>query len=521
MAWNLIDTLNSDLKTENLFDGLPENAKKLSGQALPPEKVQEIAAPPRLDDSPESIRWARLKQDVGQAQVFNSAKPVSEIGVFDSIPAVEKTQFTEAQPVREEARKATLGEVFNQGVGHVRDIEASFKANNYGKDGEKGENTAVHAAWKAAYLEKLSSHVEDNYGIPRDQVGTIFATLAKTNGGFRTAREMDEIIKIQKEGVSFTGVDGEVTVGPDEPWEVALGAYKAKQTAALRGKEPVDLVKRTGEIQGVLKNATDANGEPLPGQEAVFDNALKALAQLNGIPTETSQYGYGVGRLSKQMSEFQNAQAVEAASYGGVTSDQFGARISELQIQIQEKAIKDAPTFNTIDERAKWLSNRETAGLPFFMGIGGKKALVRATGEPNIVEEFVSQGKSGSPEMIKHDLAASPKIEPEKPKSEFTGAGESGQRVRRGIGKVGNASSAALDMVANAISDIPSQAANAASGVAEFGAGVAGYNIDVPEVNTPARLKNPFRDDRWFGHGVPTVEQIRKDQEMIAKRKKK
>ena len=525
MAWNLIDTLNSDLKTENLFDGLPENAKKLSGQALPPEKVQEIAAAPRLDDSPEISRRARLKQDIGQAQVFNSAKPDSKIGVFDSIPTEEKTKFTAAAPVVEEERKATLGEVFNQGVGRFREIEASFKANNYGKDREKGENSAFHAAWKAALLDKLSSHVEDNYGIPKDQVGSIFTTLAKTNGGFRTAREMDEIIKIQKEGVSFTGENGEVTVGPDEPWEVALAAHKAKQTAALRGEKPVDLVKRTRELQEVLKASSDANGEPLPGQEAVYDNAHTALGQINGIPTATSQYGFGVGRLSKQKSEFENAQAIGAASYGGVTSDQFGSRISELQSQIQQKAIKHAPTFNTIDERAKWLSNRETASLPFFMSIGGKKALVRATGDPNIVEEFVSQGKSGSPEMIKHDLAASPKAETEKPKSSFTGAGEAGQRVRRAVGRVVKGAGQASQSMGNTISDIPYQALNAASGVAEFGAGVAGYDLDIPKVDTMTEAFNKLGLDNRndFARGksdIPTVEQIRKDQEMIAKRKK-
>lgn len=525
MAWNLIDTLNSDLKTENLFDGLPDNAKKLSGQALPPEKVQEIAADPRLDDSPEISRRARLKQDIGQAQVFNSAKPDSKIGVFDSIPTEEKTKFTAAPPVVEEERKATLGEVFNQGVGRFREIEASFKANNYGKDREKGENSAFHAAWKAALLDKLSSHVEDNYGIPKDQVGSIFTTLAKTNGGFRTAREMDEIIKIQKEGASFTGVDGEVTVGPDEPWEVALAAHKAKQTAALRGEKPVDLVKRTGEIQAVLKAATDANGEPLPGQEAVYDNAHKALAQINGITTETSQYGFGVGRLSKKMEEFKNAQAVGAASLGDTPADQFGATISGLQSKIQEQAIKFAPTFKDNSQKNAWLSNPETAGLPFFMFIDGKKALLKATEDPNVMDRFVAQGKSGSPEMVKYDFNKKPTPEKTDPESEFTGAGEVGQRVRRAVGRVVKGAGQASQSMGNTISDIPYQALNAASGVAEFGAGVAGYNLDIPKVDTMTEAFNKLGLDNRndFARGksdIPTAEQIRKDQEMIAKRKK-
>lgn len=313
MAWNLIDTLNSDLKTENLFDGLPENAKKLSGQALPPEKVQEIAAAPRLDDSPEISRRARLKQDIGQAQVFNSAKPDSKIGVFDSIPTEEKTKFTAAPPVGEEERKATLGEVFNQGVGRFRDIEASFKANNYGKDREKGENSAFHAAWKAALLDKLSSHVEDNYGIPKDQVGSIFTTLAKTNGGFRTAREMDEIIKIQKEGVSFTGVDGEVTVGPDEPWEVALAAHKAKQTAALRGEKPVEdkTVAQTTAFIASIKSAYEMP-EGTPEQRTLKTATISNLEDQGNAVTGGKFY-----RDLHQDRENTIATAVKNMSPGG------------------------------------------------------------------------------------------------------------------------------------------------------------------------------------------------------------
>ncbi len=491
-------TWNLDKALEGVTKGSALSASNMLADL--PEKTAPVTPAP-VSTPPPSV-------------AFKSAS------VFSSLP--EKAPAPEIAP----PDVMSLGEVFNQGAGYLRDIVAAQKARDYGKAGTRGANAMYHEALKSGVLEKMSAYVEDTYGIAKDQVPTIFNTLVKTNGGLRTGKEMDEIIKIQKEGTSFTGVDGEVTIGPDAPWELALGAHKAKQTAALRGKEPVDLVKRTGEIQGVLKNATDANGEPLPGQEAVFDNAHKALAQLNGIPTETSQYGFAVGRLSKQMSEFENAQAVGAASYGGVTSDQFGARISELQIQIQQKAIKSAPTFNDNSQKNAWLSNPETAGLPFFMGIGGKKALVRATEDPNVMEQFVEKGKSGSPEMVRVDLAASPKTETEKPKSEFTGAGESGQRVRRAVGKVTRGLGEATQSIGNTISDLPYQAVNAASGAAEFGAGVAGYNLNIPKIDTMTEALNKLGLDNRndFARGkmnLPTVEQIRKDQEMIAKRKKK
>jgi hypothetical protein len=160
------------------------------------------------------------------------------------------------------------------------------------------------------------------------------------------------------------------------------------------------------------------------------------------------------------------------------------------------------------------------------MGIGGKKALVRATEDPNVMEQFVEKGKSGSPEMVRVDLAASPKTETEKPKSEFTGAGESGQRVRRAVGKVTRGLGEATQSIGNTISDLPYQAVNAASGAAEFGAGVAGYNLNIPKIDTMTEALNKLGLDNRndFARGkmnLPTVEQIRKDQEMIAKRKKK
>jgi hypothetical protein len=109
----------------------------------------------------------------------------------------------------------------------------------------------------------------------------------------------------------------------------------------------------------------------------------------------------------------------------------------------------------------------------------------------------------------------------ETPKSSFTGAGEAGQRVRRAVGKVTRGLGEATQSIGNTISDLPYQAVNAASGVAEFGAGVAGYNLDIPKVDTLTEARNKLGLDNRndFARGkmnLPTVEQIRKDQEMIA-----
>lgn len=42
MAWNLTDTLNTDLKKGYLFDDLPENSVKLAGQAVDPSRVRTL-----------------------------------------------------------------------------------------------------------------------------------------------------------------------------------------------------------------------------------------------------------------------------------------------------------------------------------------------------------------------------------------------------------------------------------------------------------------------------------------------
>lgn len=390
MAWNLLDTLNSDLTKTNLFDGIDtaESNKKLTNQAAPIEKAQEIAPDP-----------VQLNQDVGQAQVFNQrdsagqrAKPDSKIGVFDSIPTEKETQFTEAAPIQ---KNITLGEVFDRGVRHIRDIEASFKANNYGKDGEKGENAAIHTAWKAAYLEKLSSTVEDKFGIPRDQVGSIFTTLAKTNGGFRTAREMDEIIKIQKEGVSFTGVDGEVTVGPDEPWEVALAAHKAKQTAALRGEKPVDAVKELGQITEQLSKLRDKDGNLIAGDgnEALNENLLARRDAVMKLPTGTSAFSTSFNRLNVEDNNLSYAESA-GVGYKNLEPGEITARRLQINQDRVALAIQHAPTFGDKGEQLKYLTDPETKGLPFKETVNGIPTILFPTDKPNIYKQWSSSEKT-------------------------------------------------------------------------------------------------------------------------------
>lgn len=345
--------------------------------------------------------------------------------VFSSLP--EKP--TANARVNESQATPSLGEIFVNVRGILQELDAVRKANDYGKPQQRGINKAHHAIAVNALMQKFGGDIENAYGIPSGDVPQLFTDVSKSNAGFRSKEDIDRIHNIVKNGVpDFVDTKGNTVALPKNmSFAQAIEVDNQMFTSSLKGKEPVDLVKRTRELQEVLKASSDANGEPLPGQEAVYDNAHTALGQINGIPTATSQYGFGVGRLSKQKSEFENAQAIGAASYGGVTSDQFGARISELQSQIQQKAIKHAPTFNTIDERAKWLSNRETASLPFFMSIGGKPALVRATEDPNVLEQFVEKGKSGSPEMVRVDLNKKPT--PEKTEKTYGGGTDIGLKI--------------------------------------------------------------------------------------------
>ena len=384
-TWNL----------DNALEGLSKRSA-LSASNMFDDVIPEKTAPQSAPNTPAT-----------QTQAFKS----DASKVFSSLPekplASARVNGSEATPTA-----PSLGEIFVNVRGVLQELDAVRKANDYGNDQQRGMNKAHHATAVSALMKKFGDDIENIYGIPSGDVPQLFTDVSKSNAGFRSKEDIDRIHSIVKNGVpDFVDTKGNTVALPKNMSFAQVIEFDNQMfTNSLKGKEPVDLVKRTRELQEVLKASSDANGEPLPGQEAVYDNAHTALAQINGIPTATSRYGFGVGRLSKKMEEFKNAQAIGAASYGGVTSDQFGARISELQSKIQEQAIKYAPTFNTIDEREKWLSNRETASLPFFMSIGGKKSLVRATEDPNVMDQFVAQGKSGV-ETIKHDLSASPKAD--------------------------------------------------------------------------------------------------------------
>ena len=496
MAWNLLDTLNSDLTKTNPFDGIDtaESNKKLTNQAAPIETAQEIAPDP-----------VQLNQDVGQTQVFNQldssgqrAKPDSKIGVFDSIPTEKETQFTAAPPVVEEERKATLGEVFNQGVGRFRDIEASFKANNYGKDREKGENSAFHAAWKAALLDKLSSHVEDNYGIPKDQVGSIFTTLAKTNGGFRTAREMDEIIKIQKEGASFTGVDGEVTVGPDEPWEVALAAHKAKQTAALRGEKPVDAVKELGQITEQLSKLRDKDGNLIAGDgnEALNENLLARRDAVMKLPTGTSAFSTSFNRLNVEDNNLSYAESA-GVGYKNLEPGEITARRLQINQDRVALAIQHAPTFGDKGEQLKYMTDPETKGLPFKETVNGIPTILFPTDKPNIYKQWSSSEKTWK--IFDANKKEEPNLGSENAAAEAASPNESGKRLgaagKRAIQKTANAIQKTANYLEGPTMDeLLNRADYVATGIrnnitapaVELAAGVAGENLDLGRTSNPS-----------------------------------
>lgn len=404
----------------------------------------------------------------------------------------------------------------------------------------KQANPAAHIQGSLAYQERYSNFLEDNFkGMDSDEVRDLMKNPSKADrymeyksagaatneanwlSGIATT-DAKAIVELKTNGtIHGKPLDGIPTI---ESFGHAKDVYDQYKKQLIKPTEDKSLAEIAA-LQGIIDKASNSDGTPKAGMEGTYDNALSQLDKKNGTPTGTSKYSFGVNRLTKQKGEFENAQAVGAASYGDVPADQFGATISGLQSKIQEQAIKFAPTFKDNSQKNAWLSNPETAGLPFFMFIDGKKALLKATEDPNVMERFVAQGKSGSPGMLKYDFNKKPTPEKTDPESEFTGAGEVGQRVRRAVGRVVEGAGQASQSMGNTLSDIPYQALNAASGVAEFGAGVAGYNLDIPKVDTMTEAFNKLGLDNRndFARGksdIPTAEQIRKDQEMIAKRKK-
>ena len=279
MAWNLINTLNSDLEKGNVFDDLPETSQKLAAQAKVPS-TQEIAPPPSFDSGRVISRPAQLNgsTDIGQSEVLAPPKDVASLGksegVFDSIPPVNErvlSPFKESDLPAEDSvpangrvngteRNLTLGESFEKAKGVIQQMDAYYKASDYGKPIQRGINKAQYEAAKSAYLTQLGDYVENTMGISKEDVPSLFVGLTKTKSGFRNASEIDSIHKIMTEGAVYTNINGErVAVNPDAGWDLAIETHKEMALADRNRKpeKPVEdkTVAQTTAFVAALKSA--------------------------------------------------------------------------------------------------------------------------------------------------------------------------------------------------------------------------------------------------------------------------
>ena len=296
MTWNLTDTLNTDLNSGGLFDGLPETSQKLAAQAKVPS-TQEIAPPPSFDSGRVISRPAQLNgsTDIGQSEVLAPPKDVASLGksegVFDSIPTVNErviSPFKESDlpakvsvpangRVNGTQRELTLGESFQKAKGVLQQMDAYHKAHNYGSARDRGINTAQYEAAKNHVMSQLGDFLENTYGIAKTDVAPLFISITKTASGFRTAKEIDEIHDIVKNGAIYTNLQGEeVSLPRNSNWGHAITAYDDRFTANIHRKpekpvkdETVDELAKLNTARAALAPLPDSAGKR--AQEEVFD----------------------------------------------------------------------------------------------------------------------------------------------------------------------------------------------------------------------------------------------------------
>ena len=304
MAWNLINTLNSDLEKGNVFDDLPETSQKLAAQAKVPS-TQEIAPPPSFDSGPVISRPVQLNgsTDIGQSEVLAPPKDVASLGksegVFDSIPPVNervRSPFKESDLPAEVSvpangrvngtpRELTLGESFQKAKGVLQQMDAYHKAHNYGSARDRGINTAQYEAAKNEVMSQLGDFLENTYGIAKTDVPSLFVGLTKTAAGFRTAQEIDEIHDIVKNGAVYTNLQGEqVSLPRNSNWGNALTAYDDRFTANIHKKpeKPVE-DKTVDEIAKLNTTRDGVNAMPEgPSKTALLEVLDKKENDLTG-----------------------------------------------------------------------------------------------------------------------------------------------------------------------------------------------------------------------------------------------
>ena len=295
-------------------------------------------------------------------------------------------------------------------------------------------------------------------------------TRSGVNGVRRSPSQINQIVDLVKGGMDITE---------------ASTFFDAKARNELQNKlngktAGDDTIKVVNEINTALKSVSDESGAALPGKEAEYENLQSRKDAALQLPTGISAYSDRYGRMSERADKLQRAMDTGVA-LGDVTKDQLPQEIARLNQEQVAIAAEKAPYFKDRESLAKWLSDSNTRNLPYFTEINGARSLARYNGVDPDTPQVWSPTQSmwvnfSSPEKTQPT--------PEKPQSEFSEAGQTGQKIRKAGGGVVRAVKGASTAVGEKISNIPAGVINAGASIAEAGAGVFNVPLKIPRASS-------------------------------------
>jgi hypothetical protein len=470
MEWNLADEINTNWSSGSLFDDLPSKAKALRTDEVlqSTDKGREFNTSAEGSFVPGStiapIETPKLKAEADSVLLESNVRNLSE-------NPLNNFQAPAAKAEVEEPQTYSTGQAISEGYRMISDIKR-MQAGRVGRNArevarEKAlDNQAIGAVYSA-----MQQHLESKGYDPRlvDMLGT------KQGGGFRTAEDIDRLFEIKSKGTKFQDENGEVIVAPDSDWDLVFEADRASRAMLLKSQKTATGggAEEISRWQNVLKNTLDTDGNVMPNRIGEYEKATSELDRLSGAPTGTTRYFQDTGRVLSENTKLSRALA-NNVSYKGIQKEQLQNKINEnieslIQLAIDRGA---APSQTELKDYLK-------TGAPFLMNVSGQERVVFPTDKPDVYKLWDPTVKK----FGTFDLNPPVKKQDEPEQSEFSDAGQVGQKIRKAGGGVVRAVKGASTTVGEKISNIPAGVANAGVSIVEAGAGVFNVPLKLPRVS--------------------------------------
>jgi hypothetical protein len=487
MAWNLADQLNTDMGSESLFDSLPSAVDQLRKE----EAVRVIDSGGDLNENSKGSfvsgsNIAPLEDIKTRASVNSELRRAKAEETGNPLDNFEVKQAPQQSPSKKEL---TIGEIVAEGYGLISQVQ---KLKN-GRTGANAREVAREKAIDEQFIGQVYSRMGDLFEERNMDRNLVSRLGALPGGGFRTAEEIDRVDRIRREGAVLKDDNGnEVVIEKGLDWDRAFEADKLVWAQELKsrtkgaGASEGDIVGETNKINTALKSVSDENGNPLQGREAEYESLTSRKDALLKLPTGVSRFSDQFSRLSDRERKL-NLALANGVNFGDISKDSIPQELANLNEQKIALAIERAPTFNMTDPADKarmqdWLSKNETKSLPFNAILSDGAGTFEPTGKENIYRRWSPIEKQWKIADFNKPQPTATSEEPET-NSEFSKAGQTGQKLRKAAGKLAGAAEAGVARAGAAVADLLPLSVNTGASVIEGAAGVFDTPLNLPRMD--------------------------------------